>query len=1251
MAGSIIVPGTGLSYNPGTGTYTSSGGSTTSSGGTSGVTSGGGGSTATTTPSPTPPPEDKPPEDLKTVKTPEGTKFITGVPIVPPEQKAAQDAAIQKALRGENLTINELALIGYNATQRLPIEHAGGKYAYTWYEGGKQYTAATAPSGEGYESKTTLSPGVSGGLQTVTITQVPTLEKGKTLKYLVGTPAPDTQDYTGYKTIKPATDSGTFSATTPEQVLQYYGGWEKWAGGDIVGTAQRAGQLAFIKSAYGIIDIQKGVSSLGEWANIDLLKQNRTALDIQGKQLYRKEAEVAYAQGVSAELKSERESILRMSPYQGKDIGYGIVVPNYMYEVGEHLTTPYGVAAASVAGAYLAPSVLPPLLAKVPPLTIPTGAAVDLTKQFVLGGGISVGIGELSRTYSDPGYMPFTASSKTYATEFIAGGVVGVAQYLVYPALAAKVALIGQRSGAVYEVTKHAGDAITPLAKILNEGDVLARRLFVGGAAGAISLGTYPTSTRAVGEVSNLLSASPEARPFGYLYPAIFKGREYSQNITGEILGATKTYPEAYPFGRIPYLSSRGKEYLPAVDDKWLQETIQYAELGAVMGVGFEAASYGLSKLPLGGISAGKVDYKIITPEGIPEQHFYLGIGYYRPGQPVGKYMLGVTDFRPTLGQPNIYKGGILVPQTQPLTPLQAGVLEKPYEKYLIAMRDIQTATPELFNKKYVPQLDKALKEYLTTGGATAEQIEQGAIVEYFKPGGKYDFNILLERYTGGLKALRGVYSAPEIRELKLSEADVIAQYGYLKDKPDAIKAINDYIYARRTTTVTMGSTAKKTYMGEEMGGWAADADKVVYSMRPEAYAKGFYEAGKPYTKLRISPERESLVEAYTKGEWVHAGDIHSKYYSGEAEVTLSNWIGYGLPEKPYFIRADLGIQVSFGEEAARAWAPPSTLTQYPFGTAPPPYRFKDVIRALEQTRFSAISSGDKVLFAQYEALRGTIPEATVTAIAKEGSPLLRYVKPPPEPSYTIPVISSAPTPAYSIPAAKAPSYTPAYTTPKAAPAYTAPSYPSTPKYTPSYSYTPSYTYAPKYDYGYKYSPGYTYTPSYSYTPGYSYTPPYTYTPSYTYAPKYDYGYDYKYGYDYGYKYKYDYKYDYGYNYKYGYGYGYGYNYEYPPPPKKPPIKLLPSMPGFIPERPRRKLPKAASYQVSGARNIYSDLISVMASEVKYGKATHPSLVRRPQLWAGEATGRVPTVEILKGQAVKKTNTFIRSLGKKRNRR
>lgn len=45
-------------------------------------------------------------------------------------------------------------------------------------------------------------------------------------------------------------------------------------------------------------------------------------------------------------------------------------------------------------------------------------------------------------------------------------------------------------------------------------------------------------------------------------------------------------------------------------------------------------------------------------------------------------------------------------------------------------------------------------------------------------------------------------------------------------------------------------------------------------------------------------------------------------------------------------------------------------------------------------------------------------------------------------------------------------------------------------------------------------------------------------------------------------------------------------------------------------------------------RSLYADLINVMKSEIEYGKATHPSLLRRPELWAGEMTG-VKTVEQL----------------------
>jgi len=45
-----------------------------------------------------------------------------------------------------------------------------------------------------------------------------------------------------------------------------------------------------------------------------------------------------------------------------------------------------------------------------------------------------------------------------------------------------------------------------------------------------------------------------------------------------------------------------------------------------------------------------------------------------------------------------------------------------------------------------------------------------------------------------------------------------------------------------------------------------------------------------------------------------------------------------------------------------------------------------------------------------------------------------------------------------------------------------------------------------------------------------------------------------------------------------------------------------------------------------GARSILSDLFSTMQSEIRYGKATSISLVKRPQYWGTELT-RTPTAE------------------------
>jgi hypothetical protein len=50
-----------------------------------------------------------------------------------------------------------------------------------------------------------------------------------------------------------------------------------------------------------------------------------------------------------------------------------------------------------------------------------------------------------------------------------------------------------------------------------------------------------------------------------------------------------------------------------------------------------------------------------------------------------------------------------------------------------------------------------------------------------------------------------------------------------------------------------------------------------------------------------------------------------------------------------------------------------------------------------------------------------------------------------------------------------------------------------------------------------------------------------------------------------------------------------------------------------------------------GERSLYADLISVTQSQLRYGKATSPSVIKRPSVWkyTRNLAGFVPTVEML----------------------
>jgi len=91
-----------------------------------------------------------------------------------------------------------------------------------------------------------------------------------------------------------------------------------------------------------------------------------------------------------------------------------------------------------------------------------------------------------------------------------------------------------------------------------------------------------------------------------------------------------------------------------------------------------------------------------------------------------------------------------------------------------------------------------------------------------------------------------------------------------------------------------------------------------------------------------------------------------------------------------------------------------------------------------------------------------------------------------------------------------------------------------------------------------------------------------------------------------------------------------------PPPPRKKEPPFYPGGDKPSPLMAKKAQMRSRSFnlknpQVTGSRSIYADLISVMGSQLKYGKATSASLVKRPGVWkyANNAIGFVPTAEQL----------------------
>jgi hypothetical protein len=819
----------------------------------------------------------------------------------------------------------------------------------------------------------------------------------------------------------------------------------------------------------------------------------------------------------------------------------------------------------------------------------------------------------------NPEYVPGENMGETQA-RFVAYGVVGGLNAILYPTIASKIGLISQKAGAVVERQAGiaaAGGLTAPTRAALFTGEVVAKRFATAGISGAVSLGAFPVAK------------------------TMFNERLLNPIDAFEITNK--------------------------------QDIINYATTGLIFGVAFEGATMLMEALPYG-IEAGIERYKIAKPsegklftsyekiygEDIypyyapkteflmkPTEHFYAGIGIYKKGYPATP-IIGVKDFVPVWGRPRLFNvGEIFIPEAAPLTPLYMGTVWPEYGRYLRTMGNMQLFQPELYSAVYKPTLENLYFEYKSAAGGDTKALD---ILN--KPYGEFDFYNSLRRMETGEQIARMGYNLPEKTTVDYRLEEVFSHYdAFATDilpeatNIEALKAFVEVFKGKKYGTVVFGSTAKKVIGGKYMGGWAGDADLNTFTEAPEITVADFYAAEKPFfgKLISISTERPSLMELNV-GEGKHFIDAHSKYYGGGEGTVLTEWLGFGLKEKPLFITAEDYMLTSFGEEFTRAGS--SSTGLHPFGVSVlEAHRAKDVIRFLEQGQYYA--ELNPKFAATYAEFKATIPQGFIDAMAKEGSPLL----PPVYRDYTMNAPGYAPAyglsglgigsvaainegkkeyslklnlPGYSV-------VVPEKATQKITYGYKTSKLPAS-AYLYDYTkrdygyklqnYTPQYQ--KKYDYGYKYkpSPGYNYKYDYKPSPGYKYD----YKPS----PGYNYKYDYKYPYDYKYNYKYNYDYKYNYPYKYNYKYNYDYRYKPPGTPANWPAAKA----GLGMGR-RKKAGSARLEGISQPRNLYADLLSVAKSQALYGKATHPSLRKRPGLWARER-GTVPTVEMLKGRGKKR---------------
>ncbi len=85
------------------------------------------------------------------------------------------------------------------------------------------------------------------------------------------------------------------------------------------------------------------------------------------------------------------------------------------------------------------------------------------------------------------------------------------------------------------------------------------------------------------------------------------------------------------------------------------------------------------------------------------------------------------------------------------------------------------------------------------------------------------------------------------------------------------------------------------------------------------------------------------------------------------------------------------------------------------------------------------------------------------------------------------------------------------------------------------------------------------------------------------------------------------------------------------PPPPPPPFDFPKGSDILGRKKKKKQQPTFKTPSTMGKRSVYADLFSIHASQVKYGRGTSPSMVKRPETWKYErgGFGRIPTAEQL----------------------